>query len=131
MTYTDRYGLKAAPVSVKVAVAEPTAKEIEEAKTKTKAEEEAAAKTKVEQEALDRKAAEELAGRIAEQSSQARAAEEAARRAAESHAASGQGVAVFKSSADPDAKLAGLSLKASASGAFTLSISCPAGESSC
>jgi PKD repeat protein len=123
MTYTDRYGLKAAPVSVKIAVAERTAKEIEEeAAAKQRAEGEA--KRKAEQEALGEKAAEEAAAR-------ARAAEEAARRAAESHAASGQGVAVFRSSADPDVTLAGLSLKASASGAFTLKISCPAGESSC
>jgi PKD repeat protein len=148
MTYTDRYGLKAAPVSVKVAVAERTAKETEEAATKKKAEEEAAAKrkaeeetakkkaeeeakTKSEQEALGKKAAEEQAGRLVEESARARAAEEAARRAAESHAASGQGVAVFKSSADPDVTLAGLSLNASASGAFTLKISCPVGETSC
>jgi PKD repeat protein len=140
MTYTDRYGVKAAPVSVKVVVAERTVKEIEEeAAAKKKAEEEIAktkaeeeVEKKAEQEALSRKASEELASRMAEEASRARAAEEAARRAAETAAGSGQGgVAVFKSSADPDATLAGLGLQASASGALTLKISCPAGESSC
>jgi PKD domain/Subtilase family len=121
MTYTDRYGLKAAPVSVKVAVAERSAKEIEE---------EAVAKKKAEEEAAKKKA-EELAARIAEENAQARAAEEAARKAAELQAPSGQGVAGFRSSAEPDATLAGQGLQAGVSGAFTLKISCPAGESSC
>jgi PKD repeat protein len=158
MAYTDRYGLKAAPVSAKVAVTERTAKEIEEeaaarkkaeeaaaakkkaeeaAAAKKKAEEEAAAKKKAEEEVAAKKKAEQEAealGRKAaeEVAAQAKAAEEAARKAAESHAASGQGgVAGFKSSADPNAALAGLSLQAGASGTFTLKISCPAGESSC
>jgi PKD domain/Subtilase family len=131
MTYTDRYGIKAAPVSVKVAVAERTAKEIEEETATNKKAEEEAAKKKAEEEAAARKKAEELAARIVEENAPARAAEEAARKAAESHAASGQGVAGFRSSADPDAKLSGLGLQAGASGAFTLKISCPAGESSC
>jgi PKD domain/Subtilase family len=97
MTFTDRYGLKAPPVSREVGVASQTAAEAEEEATR-------------------------------------RGAEEAGQRAVAGGAAAGGtiGIASFHAaSPGPVARLAGASPAASASGAFKLKISCPAGESSC
>jgi PKD repeat protein len=105
----------------------------EEAAAKHKAEEEAAAKHKAEEEA-GRKAGEETARKVAEEvAARTRAAEEAARSAAETHSTGtggSTGIASFTVT-NPDATLAGTSMQAAANGAFTLKITCPAGETSC
>jgi PKD repeat protein len=118
----------------------------EEAAAKKKHEEEAAAKKKAEEEAaLKRKSNEEAAvERKQEEEAAAKqkaGQEAAARKKAEEEATANlatnngsQGVSGFHSSLAPlvpDAQLAGTSLQVSASGAVTLKISCPTGESSC
>jgi hypothetical protein len=138
LTVTDGYGFKSVPKTTEITVTELTAKEEEAAKHKAeeeaaakhKAEEEAAAKHKAEEEAAAKHKAEE------EAAAAARASEEAARKAAEAlvpgvGSVGSVGVAGFKALANPDATLSGSSLRAGANGAFTVKISCPAGESTC
>jgi PKD domain-containing protein len=133
LTVTDGYGFKSVPKTVELTVTAPTVKEKEEEAAKHKAEEEAAAKHKAEEEA-GRKAGEETARKVAEEvAARTRAAEEAARSAAETHSTGtggSTGIASFTVT-NPDATLAGSSLQAGATGAFTVKITCPAGETSC
>ncbi|HXD55303.1 MAG TPA: PKD domain-containing protein [Solirubrobacteraceae bacterium] len=144
LTVTDSYGIASDPAEAKVTVTEHTAKEIkEEEEAKHKAEEEAKhkaeeeAKHKAEEEAKHK--AEEEAKHKAEEEAAAKrkAEEEAAKRSAEEAVSKGSGgggsigVAPFKVSVAPKATLAGASLKVSGSGAFTVTVSCPAGATSC
>jgi hypothetical protein len=118
---TDNYGLTSVPVTRSVEVIGKTLKEEEEAAAKKKAEEEAARA----EETATRKVMEEGSKREQQR-------EEAA--AAKSSGSGAQMVSGFQTSVVPpvpDAELASTSLQVSASGAVTLKISCPAGESSC
>jgi PKD repeat protein len=145
LTVTDGYGLKSAPKSVEIEVAEPSAQEIKEREeaAEQKADEEAA-KKKADEEAAKHKAEEEAAKHKAEEAAvrkkaeeeaatAARASEEAARKVAEAliPGAGSIGVAGFKELANPDATLSSSTLRAGGNGSFTVAIRCPAGETSC
>jgi PKD repeat protein len=158
LTVTDNYGLTSAPVTQSVTIVKRTAKELEEeAAAKKKAEEEAAAKKKAEESkkkgeeeaAATEKHQEEVAA-IKRHEEEVAAANAAAKRHEEEVAAARQreeeataksasslgtqGVSGFQTSLAPpvpDAELASTSLQVSSSGAVTLKISCPAGETSC
>jgi PKD repeat protein len=160
LTVTDNYGLKSAPATHTVKVAtlkeaeEEVKKEEEEAAAKKKAEEEAAAKKKAEEEAATKKKAEEEAAtkkkaeeaatkkKAEEEASAKRKAEEeaSAKRKTEEEAAAkvtsslGGGVAGFQTglvAPIPNVTLTGTSFQVSPSGALTVKLSCPAGESTC
>jgi hypothetical protein len=134
LTITDGYGLKSAAKTAEISVAEPSAKETADEEAARHKGEEEAAKHKAEEEAARHKGEEEAAKRKAEEEAAARtrAGEEAARKAAETPlpGSGSTGIASFTATS-PDATLVGSSLKASANGAFTVKIGCPAGESSC
>jgi PKD repeat protein len=157
LTVSDNYGFKSAPVTAVVKVTGPTTKEIEEAAARKK-EEEAAARKKEEEAAAKKKAEEAAAAKlkVEEEEEEALAAKKheaevaatkqhaeelaAAKKSEEEAAAKSsvnagtQGVNGFQSSLAapvPDAELADTSLQVSLSGAVTLKISCPAGETNC
>lgn len=147
LVVTDNYGLTSAPVKLSVDVAERTTRELEEeVEAKKKAEEEAIAKKAAEEAAATKRAEEGAAQKKAEEEEEAakkvKAEEEAAaKKKAEGEAlatsptnAGSQGVSGFQASLPPPAPVATLastSLQMSSSGAVTLKVSCPVGESSC
>jgi PKD repeat protein len=142
LTVTDNYGLSSSPSTQSVTVSKGSHEEEEANK---KHEEEAAAEKKHEEEetAANKQLEEAAANKAHEEEAAAakRREEEAAAAAAKKHEeekpalVSGvQGVAGFQVTGAPpvpDAKLASTALAASTSGALTIKVSCPAGESSC
>jgi PKD repeat protein len=159
LTVTDSYGLTSPSLIKSVTVAARTAKELEEeAEAKKKAEEEAEAKKKAEEEAAAKKAKEKEAATVREAEEEAAAslkkakeealakktAEElraavtkleaetaavAAKHHQEEEAAKIQVLGIQEAS--PDVTLAGKPLRANASGAVIIKISCPAGDANC
>ena len=146
LTVTDSYGFTSAPVTQVVTV--PTLEEEEQKKAEEEAKQKAAEEAKRKAEEAKTTAEEEANKKIAErqheialeqqheEEAKKKQEEEAAAKAASSSGS--QGVSGFQASLTspppapvPDAQLAGTTIQVSASGAVTLKISCPAGETSC
>jgi PKD repeat protein len=123
LTVTDRYGVSSAPSTQSVEVTKSTPAEEEAAGKRKQQEEEAAAKQKQQEEAAAAKRHEEEATAAGHEAPKLTIAP-----------TSSQQVAAFQvhsPPAVPDAELASTALTASASGAVSIRVSCPADEVSC